>query len=48
VEITQAGTRRGKCYCLLNNLHQHNILVFDSADANPRRWKQVALVEDPK
>jgi hypothetical protein len=37
----------GAYYCMMNNLRQHSMAVFDSSDPDPRRWKKIAFVEDP-
>jgi thiocyanate desulfurase len=38
----------GERYCMMNNLRQHSMAVFDTSDPEePRRWRKVAFVEDP-
>lgn len=38
----------GERYCMMNNLRQHSMVVFDTSDPNPHQWKKIAFVEDPK
>ena len=38
----------GERYCMMNNLRQHSMVVFDTAAPDPREWKKIAFVEDPK
>jgi thiocyanate desulfurase len=38
----------GERYCMMNNLRQHGMVVFDTADPDPLEWKKIAFVEDPK
>jgi thiocyanate desulfurase len=38
----------GKAFVMMNNLRQNNIPVFDTSDADPRRWTKVTFVEDPQ
>jgi thiocyanate desulfurase len=37
----------GRRYCMMNNLRQHGMVVFDTAGPDPREWKKIAFVEDP-
>jgi thiocyanate desulfurase len=38
----------GEHYCMMNNLRQHSVAVFDTADPDPRQWKKIAFVEDER
>ena len=38
----------GERYCMMDNLRQHSMVVFDTSDADPRRWQKIAFVEDQK
>lgn len=38
----------GKTFTMMNNLRQNNMPIFDSSDADPRKWKKVTYVKDPK
>ena len=37
----------GRFLCMMNNLRENNIGVFNVEDADPTKWKKVAHVEDP-
>jgi DNA-binding beta-propeller fold protein YncE len=37
----------GERYCMMNNLRQHGVVVFNTAHPDPRRWTKIAFVEDP-
>jgi hypothetical protein len=37
----------GRFCCMMNNLRENNLSVFDSSDSDPRKWKKIAHVEDP-
>jgi hypothetical protein len=37
----------GKFLCMMNNLRENNISVFNVEDPDPTKWKKVAHVEDP-
>src|SRR5207249_662095 len=36
----------GKFFTMMNNLRQNNMAVFDTSDADPRKWKKAAFVRD--
>ncbi|HEY9777877.1 MAG TPA: hypothetical protein V6C81_29215 [Planktothrix sp.] len=38
----------GKWFTMMNNIKQNNMAVFDSSDKNPKNWKRVTFVKDPK
>jgi hypothetical protein len=45
----EAGfTPDGKHYLMMNNIRQNNMAVFDTSDLDPRKWKKVTFVKDPK
>jgi hypothetical protein len=37
----------GKNFTMMNNIKQNNMAVFDTADADPRKWKRFTFVKDP-
>lgn len=37
----------GRYLCMMNNLRENNCSVFSTEDADPRKWKKIAHVEDP-
>lgn len=37
----------GKNFTMMNNILQNNMAVFDTADADPRKWKKFTWVKDP-
>lgn len=37
----------GRFLCMMNNLRENNCAVFSCEDADPRKWKKIAHVEDP-
>ena len=37
----------GKFLCMMNNLRENNIGIFNVEDPDPTKWKKVAHVEDP-
>jgi len=44
----EAGfTPDGKFYTMMNNIRQNNMAVFDTSDADPRKWKRITYVKDP-
>jgi len=38
----------GKNFTMMNNIKQNNMAVFDTSDADPRNWKKITFVKDPK
>jgi thiocyanate desulfurase len=45
----EAGfTPDGNNFTMMNNITQNNMPVFDSSDPDPRRWRKVTFVKDPK
>ncbi len=36
----------GGFLCMMNNLRANNVAVFDTTDADPRKWKRVTFVKD--
>jgi len=38
----------GNHLCIMNNLRSNNVAVFDTTDADPRKWKRVTFVKDPE
>lgn len=38
----------GKHFTMMNNITQNNMPIFDTSDPDPRRWKKVTFVKDPK
>lgn len=36
----------GKFFTMMNNIKQNNMAVFDTSDADPRKWKRIAFVKD--
>ena len=38
----------GERYCMMNNLRQHGMVVFDTTAPDPRRWNKIAFVEDKR
>jgi hypothetical protein len=45
----EAGfTPDGKHYLMMNNIRQNNMAVFDTSNLDPRKWKKVTYVKDPK
>jgi hypothetical protein len=38
----------GERYCMMNNLRQHAMVVFDTTAPDPREWRKIAFVEDPR
>jgi len=36
----------GERYCMMNNLRQHSVVVFDTSNPDPLRWTKIAFVED--
>lgn len=38
----------GKFYTMMNNIEQNNMAVFDTSDADPRKWKRITFVKDPE
>jgi len=38
----------GGFLCMMNNLRANNVAVFDTANADPRKWKRVTFVKDPE
>lgn len=37
----------GKFFTMMNNIKQNNMAVFDTSDADPRKWKRFTFVKDP-
>jgi len=37
----------GKNFTMMNNIMQNNMAVFDTSDADPRKWKKITFVKDP-
>jgi hypothetical protein len=37
----------GKNYTMMNNIQQNNMAVFDTSDADPRKWTKITYVKDP-
>lgn len=38
----------GKFFTMMNNIKQNNMAVFDTSDKDPRKWKRITFVQDPK
>ena len=38
----------GERYCMMNNLRQHSMVVFDTAAPDPREWKKDRIRGGPK
>jgi hypothetical protein len=37
----------GRFLCMMNNLRENNVGVYQCDDPDPRKWKKIAHVEDP-
>jgi hypothetical protein len=38
----------GKFFTMMNNIKQNNMAVYDTSEADPRKWKRFTFVKDPR